>query len=93
MLESLRAAVGGSGVDIVTVCPGWVDTSMSEGAGSRSFMVSADEAASSIADGLESGRVEIVFPLPLAAAAKVARLVPQRLWPALWSKNRHRYAG
>jgi len=93
MLESLRTSVRGSGVDVVTICPGWVETEMSESVANRVLVMSAAEAASTIADGFESGRVEIVFPLPIAIAGKLARLVPQRMWSAAWHKNRRRYAG
>ena len=40
------------------------------------FMIDADTAARSICDGLERGRMEIVFPLPMAVLMKVARLLP-----------------
>lgn len=93
MLESLRTSIRGSGVEVVTITPGWVESEMTAGVGRQSFMVSADEAASTIADGLERNRVEIVFPFPLAVAGKVARLVPQRLWSAAWQKNRRRWSG
>ncbi len=93
MLESLRTSVRGSGVDVVTICPGWVESEMSASVTNRTLVMSAAEAASTIADGLESGRVEIVFPLPIAIAAKLSRLVPQRMWSAAWHKDRRRYAG
>lgn len=93
MLESLRTSVRGSGVDVVTICPGWVESEMSASVPNRTLVMSAAEAASTIADGLESGRVEIVFPLPIAIAAKLSRLVPQRMWSAAWHKDRRRYAG
>jgi short-subunit dehydrogenase len=93
MLESLRTSVHGSGVDVVTICPGWVESEMSAAVENRPLVMSAAEAASTIADGLESGRVEIVFPLPIAIAGKLARFVPQRMWSAAWHKNRRRYIG
>ena len=93
MLESLRTSVRGTGVDVVTICPGWVESEMSASVANRTLVMSAAEAASTIADGLESGRVEIVFPLPIAIAGKLARLVPQRIWSAAWHKNRRRYVG
>jgi short-subunit dehydrogenase len=93
MLESLRTSVRGTGVDVVTICPGWVESEMSASVANRTLVTSAAEAASTIADGLERGRVEIVFPLPIAIVGKLARLVPQRMWSAAWHKNRRRYAG
>jgi short-subunit dehydrogenase len=47
------------------------------------FMVEAEEAARAICDGLERGRPEIVFPLPMAVLMKTARLLPVRVWAAL----------
>ena len=51
------------------------------------FMIDADEAAKAIADGLESGRPEIVFPLPMAAGMKLLDLVPHRLWTPIWKRQ------
>ena len=45
-----------------------------------------DEAAREIADGLESGRPEIVFPWPMAVTMKLARLLPVRAWTVLSSR-------
>ena len=50
------------------------------------FIIDADEAARAVADGLERRRTEIVFPLPMAATMKLARLVPVGLWGALTSR-------
>jgi short-subunit dehydrogenase len=84
LTEALRAALHGTDVDVVTVCPGFVRTPMT--AGNRfpmPFMVEADDAARAVCDGLERGRPEIVFPLPMAVLMKTARLLPVRTWAAL----------
>ena len=81
LLEALRIAVGGLGVDVVTVCPGFVKTELTAGNSfPMPFIIEADQAARSICDGLEQGRAEIVFPLPMAVLMKIARLLPVRLW-------------
>jgi short-subunit dehydrogenase len=81
LLEALRIAVAGLGVDVVTVCPGFVRTELTAGNSfPMPFIIEADQAARSICDGLERGQAEIVFPLPMAVLMKVARLLPVRLW-------------
>lgn len=87
LLEGLRAAVARHGVRVTTVCPGFVRTPMTETNDfPMPFMVDADEAATAIADGLESRRTEIVFPLPMALTMKVARVLPVRLWSAITTR-------
>ena len=81
LLEALRISVAGLGVDVVTVCPGFVRTELTVGnTFPMPFIIEADQAARSICDGLEQGRAEIVFPLPMAVLMKIARLLPVRLW-------------
>lgn len=87
MLESLRAHISRTGVRVTTVCPGFVRTDLT--AGNRfpmPFMIDADRAARAICDGLERERVEIIFPARMALLTKLARIVPIRIWPALWRK-------
>ena len=43
-------------------------------------MLEPDDAARRIVHGLERGRAEIVFPLPMLLLMKTARIVPVRLW-------------
>ena len=87
LLEGLRAALGRHGVRVTTVCPGFVRTEMTEdNEFPMPFIIDADEAARAVADGLERRRTEIVFPLPMAATMKLARLVPVGLWGGLTSR-------
>lgn len=83
MLEALRGGVAGHGISVTTVCPGFVRTDLTaKNAFPMPFMIDADAAARSICNGLERGRMEIVFPLPMAVLMKIARLLPVRLWAA-----------
>jgi short-subunit dehydrogenase len=89
LLEALRAALRRRGVTVTTVCPGFVRTQLT--AGNRfpmPFMVEPERAARSICDGLERGRMEIVFPLPMAVLMKTARLLPVRVWTLLMRRRR-----
>lgn len=84
LLEAMRVSLRRRGVRVTTVAPGFVRTEMTEvNSFPMPFIIEADAAARSIVDGLERGRMEIVFPLPMAILMKVARLVPIRLWAAL----------
>ncbi|GAA1642072.1 SDR family NAD(P)-dependent oxidoreductase [Kribbella alba] len=81
LLESLRARLRPNGVDVLTVCPGFVETEMtSENSFPMPFIVSAEEAARSIANGIEKRSARIVFPWQMALLMKAATLVPDRLW-------------
>ncbi|PXW34024.1 UNVERIFIED_CONTAM: short-subunit dehydrogenase [Williamsia faeni] len=87
MLEGMRVALRRKGVRVVTVCPGFVKTGLTESnTFPMPFLIEAGEAAESISRGLERGQMEIVFPVPMAALMKVARLLPVRLWALLFGR-------
>lgn len=88
LLESLRTAVAKRGVSVTTVCPGFVRTELTAtNTFPMPFIIDADQAARSICNGLERGRLEIVFPAPMALLMKVARLLPVRVWAAAMSRT------
>ncbi len=85
LLESLRIHLARTGVQVTTVCPGFVRTDLTIGNHfPMPFIIDADQAARSICDGLERDRAEIVFPARMAVLMKAARIVPVRAWTALW---------
>jgi short-subunit dehydrogenase len=91
MLEGLRAAVGRRGVSVTTVCPGFVRTDLTQqNQFPMPFMIEAEDAATAICDGLERGRMEIVFPAPMAILMKTARLLPVRVWATLMGRAANR---
>jgi len=87
LLESLRVEAARVGVRVTTICPGFVRTDLTaQNDFPMPFIIDADAAGRAICDGLERERTEIVFPLQMALLMKAARLVPVRLWTALWSR-------
>jgi len=81
MLESLRIGLRPHGIAVHAICPGFVRTDLTAKNTFRMpFMLEADDAARRIARGLERGRSEIVFPLPMLLLMKAAKVVPVRLW-------------
>lgn len=81
LLESLRVRLRPDGIDVLTVCPGFVETEMTEqNTFPMPFMVSAEEAGRAIADGIEKQSARIVFPWQMSLLMRIAKLVPDRLW-------------
>jgi NAD(P)-dependent dehydrogenase (short-subunit alcohol dehydrogenase family) len=88
LLESLRVHVARTGVHVTTICPGFVRTDLTAGNPfPMPFIIEPGQAARSICDGLERERTEIVFPAQMALLMKAARLVPARIWTALWART------
>ena len=97
MCDSLRADLAGegSGVEVTVVAPGFVTTDLTAQNEFRMpFVIEAPEAARIIADGLESGDPEIVFPRRMSIAMKlIGRWLPgpvRRRYVAGVSRKRHR---
>ncbi len=87
LLESLRIDLKPLGIDVITVCPGFVRSELTDqNTFPMPWMIEADDAARRIADGLAKRKAEIVFPLPMMLAMKAVRLVPVRPWTALMSR-------
>jgi short-subunit dehydrogenase len=81
MLESLRIDLRPLGISVHTVCPGFVRTDLTaKNTFPMPFMLEPGDAARRIVRGLEKGKAEVAFPLPMLLALKTARLVPVRLW-------------
>ncbi len=80
-LEALRNELAGSGVTVVTVCPGYVDTPMTRVNRYRMpFLLPADEAARRIARAIAARRRLAVIPWQMAIAGRLLRLVPAPLY-------------
>jgi len=82
-LESLRVELAGSGVAVVTVCPGYIDTPMTRVNRYRMpFLLDADEAARRIARAIEARRAFVVVPWQMALVGRAMRLLPTTLFDA-----------
>jgi short-subunit dehydrogenase len=85
-LEALRGELRGSGLKVVTVLPGYIDTPMTaHNPYPMPFILPADEAARRIARIIDSGTSYAVVPWQMAIVAKLLRLLPNRLFDALLS--------
>lgn len=87
-LECLRADLVKTNVLVQTVSPGFVKTPMTDvNTFPMPFIIEADKAAKIIVKGLAKGNPEIIFPIPMAITMKLARLIPQRIWPKLFKRG------
>ncbi len=83
-LESLRAELHGSGVAVVCICPGYIDTPMTRVNRFRMpFLLPADEFARRMARAVAAKRSLAVIPWQMAIAAKLLKLMPDALYDRL----------
>ncbi|MBC7802326.1 MAG: SDR family oxidoreductase [Candidatus Parcubacteria bacterium] len=83
-LESLRNELAGSGVSVVTICPGYIDTQMTRVNSYRMpFIISADEAAVRFARAIEAKRRLAVIPWQMAVVSSLMRAMPGWLYDRL----------
>ena len=86
-LESLRAELYGSGVSVVCICPGYIDTPMTRVNRYRMpFLLSADEAAPRIARAIAARRRLAVIPWQMALASMLLRAMPGWLYDRFASR-------
>jgi short-subunit dehydrogenase len=85
-LESLRVELAGSGVAVVTVCPGYVATPMTaRNPYPMPFLMAPDAAARRIAHAIAARRRFYVLPWPMAVAGRVLRALPRPLYDRLFA--------
>lgn len=86
-LESLRVELRGSGVKVVTICPGYVETPMTAvNPYPMPFILPAEEAARRMARAIDAGRSFSVVPWQMAIVAKLLRVLPNPLFDLLASR-------
>ena len=85
-LESLRLEMRPSGVKVVTIAPGYIETPMTAiNPYPMPFMLSADEAARRFARAIERGTSYTVIPWQMGVVAKGLRLLPNWLYDRLFT--------
>ena len=90
-LESLRLELRASGIKVVTIAPGYIDTPMTAINPYRMpFLLPADEAARRFARAIERGASYTVIPWPMAIVAKLLRLLPNAIYDRLFANAPHK---
>lgn len=86
-LESLRVELRGTGIRVVTVCPGYIATPMTARNPYRMpFLLSADEAARRIVRAIDAGRRVATIPWQMAIVARILAVLPPALYDALLAR-------
>lgn len=82
--ESLRGELRGSGVRVVTLSPGYVDTPLTRQNRYRMpFLMTPDAFAARAVKAIEAGVSHRVIPWPMGVVAKLLRLLPDTLFDRL----------
>ncbi|HEY3178254.1 MAG TPA: SDR family oxidoreductase [Casimicrobiaceae bacterium] len=90
-LESLRVELSDSGVAVVTICPGFVDTPMTEDNPYRMpFLMPADVAARRIARAIERKKRFYVLPWQMGLVGRALKIVPRPLYDRLLAHRPHK---
>lgn len=80
-LESLRVELTGSGVAVVTLCPGYIDTPMTRvNRYPMPFLLSVDEGARRMARAIDARRSWAVVPWQMAIVGGLMRRMPNWLY-------------
>lgn len=82
--ESLRGELRASGVRVVTICPGYIDTPLTQqNRYSMPFLMQPKDFAARAFDAIEAGASYRVIPWQMGVVAKLMRLLPNALFDRL----------
>jgi hypothetical protein len=85
-LESLRVEMYGSGVSVITVCPGYIVTPMTANNPFRMpFILTAETAARKIVHIINHKKLYSIIPWQMAIVARVLKLLPNFIYDRLFS--------
>jgi NAD(P)-dependent dehydrogenase (short-subunit alcohol dehydrogenase family) len=86
-LESLRVELHGSGVKVVTICPGYIKTPMtSVNPYPMPFMLEADDAAKRMAQSIARQASFTVIPWQMGLVGRLLKLLPCWLYDRLFAR-------
>ena len=86
-LEGLRVELRGTGVQVTTLCPGYIRTPMTARNPYRMpFIITADDAARRFARAIDAGTSYAVIPWQMAIVGRILKVLPNWLYDRLASK-------
>jgi short-subunit dehydrogenase len=89
--ESLRVELTDSGIRVVTLVPGYIDTPMTKINPYRMpFLMSPEQFAHRAVRAIQSGRSYQVIPWQMSIVAKLLRLMPNRLYDFAFANAPHK---
>lgn len=85
--ESLRVELRGTGVQVTTICPGYIATPMTEkNPYPMPFLIPADEFARRCARSIEARTSQAVIPWQMAIVARLLTVLPNALYDAAFAR-------
>jgi NAD(P)-dependent dehydrogenase (short-subunit alcohol dehydrogenase family) len=89
--ESLRVELKSSGIKVVTIAPGYIDTPMTQANPyPMPFLMHADVFAEKSAAVIDAGASYRVIPWQMGVVARLLRLLPNWLYDAVFSRAPHK---
>ncbi len=89
--ESLRVELYGTGIKVVTIAPGYIDTPMTQvNQYKMPFLMPVDQFAAAALPVIAKGRSYAVIPWQMGVVAKLLRILPNWLYDFLFSKAPHK---
>ena len=77
LFDSWRPTLKEYGIKVVTICPGFIDTPMTERIKFKPFLKDADNAAIAFAKAIEKGEKTYVYPWQMRWLVRLVKLIPQ----------------
>jgi short-subunit dehydrogenase len=85
--ESLRVELRGTGVSVVTICPGYIKTPMSDvNRFKMPFIITVEDAVVRFAHAIDARTSFTVIPWTMGIAARALRILPNWLYDRLFSR-------
>lgn len=89
--ESLRVELNASGIRVVTIAPGYIDTPMTQANSyPMPFLMPAEAFAAKAVDAIRAGASYRVIPWQMGVVAKLLRILPNPLYDFAFSKAPHK---
>src|SRR5262249_3384427 len=86
-LESLRVELRGSGITVVTISPGYIDTPMTRGNPyPMPFMIPAHVAARRMVSAIARRRRHVVIPWQMGIVGALLRILPRALYDRMFAR-------
>jgi short-subunit dehydrogenase len=90
-LESLRVELKDSGVQVVTICPGYIKTPMTDlNPYPMPFILEPDIAAKRMAKAIDSGKSFTVIPWQMGLVGNIMKMLPNWLYDLVFMKAPHK---
>ncbi|HET8610557.1 MAG TPA: SDR family oxidoreductase [Burkholderiales bacterium] len=87
-LEGLRVELRGSGVRVITICPGYIATPMTaHNPFPMPFIIGADVAAMKIARVIRRSKTFAIIPWQMAILGRIYRVLPRMIFDRIFSRT------